>query len=199
MRKRGTGVFAIGVLGLAGVGVAQTPKAVKVQMETSSASFGGTVWMVQEKKDVQFIVRLKNLDPGTHAIHIHQNPACDAPDFKTAGGHFNPSGKQHGLQNPAGHHAGDLPVNIEVRDDGNGQAKFTSKDVTLDPKAPNSVFANGGTSVIVHKGPDDMKTDPSGNSGARESCGIVSIKNIADKVESTDYAHQQIGTPPSNH
>ncbi len=192
-------VTAVLVLGMAGASMAQTPKAVKVQMETSSESFGGTVWLVQEKKDVKFIIKLKNLDPGQHAIHIHQNPACDAPEFKTAGGHFNPSGKQHGLQNPAGHHAGDLPLNLDVRDDGTAMATFTSTDVTLDPKAPNSVFANGGTSIIVHKGPDDMKTDPSGNSGARESCGIVSIKNIADKVQSTEDAHQQIGEPSSNH
>ncbi len=183
----------------AGVGAAQTPKAVKVQMETSSAAFGGTIWMVQEKKDVKFIVKLKNLDPGQHAIHIHQNPACDAPEFKTAGGHFNPSGKQHGTQNPAGHHAGDLPLNLEVRDDGTAKETFTSSDVTLDPKAPNSVFANGGTSILVHKGPDDMKSDPAGNAGAREACGIVSIKNVADKVEATENAHQQIGEPASNH
>ena len=199
MRKHGMGLAAVAWVGLASVGAGQTPKAVKVQMETSSASFGGTVWLVQEKNDVKFIAELKNLDPGTHAIHVHQNAACDAPEFKTAGGHFNPSGKQHGLQNPAGHHAGDLPVNIEVRDDGNGRATFISKDVTLDPKAPNSVFANGGTAILVHKGPDDMKTDPAGNAGARESCGIVSIKNIADKVESTEQAHQQIGEPSSNH
>ena len=158
-----------------------TPKSVTVQMETSDGRDGGKAVLVQEKKDVKVEVTFKSLNPGSHAIHFHQYPKCDAPDFKTAGGHFNPAGKQHGIQNPQGHHAGDMPLNLVVGDDGMVKKDFTTKDITLDPKAPNSVFANGGTSIIVHAKEDDMKTDPSGNAGSRESCGIVNIVNASTK------------------
>ena len=157
------------------------PKSVTVQMETSDGRDGGKAVLVQEKKDVKVEVNFKNLNPGTHAIHFHQYPKCDAPEFKTAGGHFNPAGKQHGIQNPQGHHAGDMPVNLVVGDDGAVKKDFTTTDLSLDPKAANSVFANGGTSIMVHSKEDDMKTDPSGNAGSRESCGIVNIANASTK------------------
>ncbi len=191
--------FATAAVSLASVtaGAQATPKVVNIQLETSSGGYGGRIWLVQEKNDVKVIVKLKNLDPGNHGIHIHQMPHCDAPTFMTAGPHFNPSGKQHGFQNANGHHAGDLPINLAVNDGGIVTKTFTTKDITLDPKAPNSVFANGGTSIIVHKNADDMKTDPSGNSGAREACGIIDIKNTASKVEGT--AEQGESIPSSNH
>ena len=181
-----------------GAGAQNTPKVVEVHMETAAEADGGTIWLQQEKNDVKVVAKLKNMSPGNHAIHIHQNPHCDAPAFTTAGGHFNPGGKQHGLQNPQGHHAGDLPLNLAVNDAGIVNKTFTTKDITLDPKAPNSVFANGGTSIIVHKSEDDMRTDPSGNSGAREACGIVSMANAREKISSTpDASHMGEGT--SNH
>lgn len=186
-----------GVLGTAGwAHAAGTPKSVTVQMETSDGRDGGQITLMRDGKGVKVQTDLRNLDPGVHAIHFHQYPKCDAPEFKSAGGHFNPFGKQHGLQNPQGHHAGDMPVNLNVGDDGRVKKTFTTKDITLDPKAQNSVFANGGTSIIVHKGQDDMKTDPSGNAGGRESCGIVSIKNISNSKGNVTNG-EQVG--PSNH
>ncbi len=180
--KLAIGAWAAGMLLLGCLAGAQsTPNRVTVQMETADGRDGGKATLISEKNDVKVDVDLKNLNPGVHAIHVHQFPRCDTPDFKTAGPHLNPGGKQHGIDNPQGHHAGDMPVNLNVGDDGMVKKTFTTKDISLDPKAPNSVFANGGTSLMIHDAADDMKTDPSGNAGGRESCGIINIKNAQGK------------------
>lgn len=158
-----------------------TPKQVTVQMETTDGRDAGTATLIGEKHGVKIEVDFKSLVPGQHGFHIHEFPKCDAPSFKTAGGHFNPDMKQHGYQNPQGHHAGDIPFNLTVGDDGMVKKSFEDKNVTLDPSKPNSVFANGGTSLMVHAGPDDMKSDPAGNAGAREACGIISTSNAEVK------------------
>jgi Cu-Zn family superoxide dismutase len=118
-------------------------------------------------------VSLKDMPFGEHAVHIHQKPLCDAPDFKSAGGHFNPDNKQHGTMNPMGHHNGDLPQNISIGEDHAGTVSFSVTDLSLDPTAPDSILANGGTSIMVHEKADDMKTDPTGNAGNRIACGVI--------------------------
>ena len=116
---------------------------------------------------------LKGIPRGQHAVHFHQVAKCDGPDFQSAGGHFNPAGKKHGLENPQGHHNGDM-ANVLARTDGTVKAKLQNPDVNLShAKNARSLFAHGGTSIVVHEKPDDMKTDPSGNSGARIACGII--------------------------
>lgn len=118
-------------------------------------------------------LKLHDLPPGNHGIHFHQNAKCDGPDFKSAGPHFNPDGKKHGLQSPDGHHAGDM-MNLSVNDDGKAALKLTDSDVVLgDGTDSHSLFSNGGTAIVIHAKADDMKTDPSGNSGDRIACGVV--------------------------
>jgi Cu-Zn family superoxide dismutase len=149
-----------------------------VEMKDAQGKSVGTITLSETKsgaKGAGLVLEIKvhDLPPGNHGIHFHQNAKCDGPDFKSAGPHFNPDGKKHGLQNPEGHHAGDM-MNISVNENGKVITKLTDKDVSLgDASDSHSLFSNGGTAVIIHAREDDMKTDPSGNSGDRIACGVV--------------------------
>jgi Cu-Zn family superoxide dismutase len=120
---------------------------------------------------VQVKVQVAGLKPGAHGFHVHAAGLCEGPDFKSAAGHFNPAGKQHGLDNPMGHHAGDMP-NLQVGADGKGTATATLAGVTLG-EGDSSLFHVGGTALVIHADADDGKTDPAGNAGARIACGVV--------------------------
>lgn len=120
---------------------------------------------------VRFTGQVTDLSPGTHGIHIHDTGKCDAPDFKSAGPHFNPSGKQHGIENVQGPHEGDLE-NINIFSDGSANLSFLARAVTLGP-GPTSLLKPGGTSLVIHAAADDLTTDPSGNSGDRIACGVI--------------------------
>jgi Cu-Zn family superoxide dismutase len=148
-------------------------KPVTVQLKDAKGTSVGTAVVSEVKggSGVTIKLNLMNLPPGDHALHIHQNAKCEAPGFTTAGGHFNPDKKQHGLDNPAGHHAGDMP-NFTV--DAKGKAKTTVTDSSVNMgDGDHSVFANGGTALMIHAKADDMKTDPTGNAGDRIACGTI--------------------------
>lgn len=146
-------------------------KPVTVKLQNGQGKSVGTATLTQTTKGVSIKLNVHDLTPGDHAIHVHQTAKCEGPDFKSAGGHFNPDNKHHGLENPEGPHAGDIP-NFTVDANGKSTATVVAPNVTL-ADGPHSVFTGGGTALVIHAKPDDNKTDPAGNSGDRVTCGVI--------------------------
>src|ERR1700678_343444 len=115
-------------------------KGLEVSFKTSQGQDAGTATLTPAGNGVKVKLNLTNLPEGEHALHVHQNAKCDGPDFKTAGGHFNPDSKEHGTKNPKGPHAGDMPLNVIVGENHMGEATFVMTSISLDKAAPNSLF-----------------------------------------------------------
>ena len=171
MRMKGllAGAAVLGLSGCAAAGaIANTHT---VTLRDSAGRTVGTALLTPATEGVQVVLSASGLPAGVHGVHIHQTGQCDAPDFTTAGGHFNPASRQHGFENPNGAHAGDLP-NITVRSDGTAAADVFAAGVSLSG-GPNALLDGDGSALVVHAGVDDYRTDPSGNSGPRIACGVV--------------------------
>lgn len=147
------------------------PKSAHADIVNAQGQKIGTAIFSPVDGGVKIDVDVAQLPSGSHGVHIHAVGKCEGPDFKSAGGHFNLSAKEHGKDNPKGPHAGDL-TNIEVEADGHAKASLSDSLVTLGD-GPSSLFHDGGSALVIHEKVDDYKTDPSGNSGARIACGVI--------------------------
>ncbi|HEX2167396.1 MAG TPA: superoxide dismutase family protein [Longimicrobiales bacterium] len=148
---------------------------IEVQLVDTAGDQIGVSHLTQQGSGVEVHVRVSNLEPGsTHGLHFHETGTCEPPTFESAGGHFNPTGAQHGMENPDGPHVGDMP-NIRAGDDGVADTTFVKPNTLLRGDS-TSLQQPGGIAIVVHEGPDDMQTDPSGDSGSRIACGVVRIE-----------------------
>ncbi len=159
----------LGAVMLAVTLAAQGP--VKVELKDGQGQSVGSASLSESMGMVHIQLDLKGLKPGEHALHVHGTAKCEGPAFTTAGGHFNPAGKKHGTMNAEGPHAGDMD-NFTVAADGTAKGMVMAKGISLGSGA-NSVFTGGGTALMIHAGPDDMKTDPAGAAGDRIACGVI--------------------------
>jgi superoxide dismutase, Cu-Zn family len=150
-----------------------------VEMFNPSGDSLGTIKVSEQSEGVKLEVLLEGLPPGEHGFHIHEKGKCDAPDFKSAGNHFNPDEKQHGLLHPEGAHAGDLP-NI-ISEDGKVEADLMAPQLTLKSDQKNSLLGQDGTSIVITEGKDDGMTQPAGDSGQRIACGEITEKEAERK------------------
>lgn len=132
-----------------------------------------TAELTEDETGVNIALTGENLSPGEHGFHIHNAGACEAPDFDSAGEHYNPTDANHGFDDPDGPHAGDLE-NIEVNEDGTVSAEVTADMVTLEKDADNTLFTEEGTSLVIHSEGDDYSTQPSGDAGDPVACGVIS-------------------------
>ena len=134
----------------------------------------GEAMVTQDADGLRVVVKAQGLTPGTHAVHIHTTGQCVGPDFTSAGGHWNPTGRKHGKDNPMGMHMGDMP-NMLAGPDGTGQIEYQIKGGTISEGATPLLDADGAA-VVIHAQADDNKSDPAGNAGGRVACGVLAAR-----------------------
>ena len=134
----------------------------------SGSQVSGTVKFTQVLSRVRVDAQLAALTPGAHGFHIHENGDCSAPDAMSAGGHFNPDGKKHGGPDAAIHHSGDFG-NLTADQYGKAALTVWLEGISVSTGKDGVI----GRAIVVHADPDDLKTDPTGNSGSRVGCGVI--------------------------
>ena len=158
----------------AAIAAAQENPVVKIDLINAKGRPAGTATLTQTPAGVLINLNVTGLSAGPHGFHIHAAGRCDPPDFKSAGGHFNPAGKQHGFMSPKGYHAGDM-ANLVAGKDGAAHAEVLVEGVKLSD-GDTALLRPGGAAIVIHAGPDDYKSDPAGASGARVVCGVIARK-----------------------
>lgn len=171
-----TALLAVACRGQAVSETASAPTAAAELLDTRGEQIG-LATLVENAAGTHLTVQARSLSPGFHGIHFHAVGRCDPPGFTSAGDHFNPTGRKHGLQNPEGAHAGDLP-NLEVDPSGAARYSVETSRVTL-RDGPTSLLDADGSAIVIHDRVDDQRTDPSGNSGERVACGVIVKRRAA--------------------
>ena len=142
------------------------PTEATATLQTAEGTPAGTATITEVDGGLHVSVAAEGMEPGNHGVHVHMTGACDGPTFETAGGHWNPMETQHGLENPQGQHAGDMP-NLTIGEDGAGSVEYTLEGGTF-----AGLMDADGSALVIHAGEDDQATDPSGDSGDRVACGV---------------------------
>lgn len=162
----GTATSAGNEVGAANAGAGGAAQQAVATIQTAQGQLAGVARASAAEGGVRLALSVENLPPGPHGAHVHTAGRCDAPAFESAGGHWNPTNAKHGLENPQGQHAGDMP-NLTVGPDGRGTLEYVLKGGSID-----GLFDADGAALVIHAGADDQRTDPSGNSGGRIACGV---------------------------
>ena len=165
---RGAGLAALFVAAATLPAAAESAKAA---LKTADGKDAGMAMLTQTPSGVLIALSVKGLPAGEHAFHVHAVGKCEPP-FTSAGGHFNPAGRKHGMMAADGHHAGDMP-NLHIPASGELAVEVQNAAITLEKGKPNSAFGPNGTALVIHAGKDDYKTDPTGDAGGRIACGVI--------------------------
>ena len=144
----------------------ETQRRAVATLQMAAGTGAGTATATPERDSVAIALNVSGLEPGEHGVHVHTIGDCSASDFSSAGGHWNPAEQAHGLNDPAGQHAGDMP-NLTVAPDGTGSLEYTLVDASFD-----GLIDEDGSAFVIHAGRDDQITDPAGDSGDRIACGV---------------------------
>jgi len=150
---------------------AEAAPVAKAELLAGDGAARGEAVVTEAADGLHVLVKAQGLTPGMHAVHVHMTGTCTAPDFASAGGHWNPTGRKHGKDNPAGMHMGDMP-NMLAGSDGSGEIEYVIAGGTVSSGA-TPLLDTDGAAIVIHAQADDNMSDPAGNAGGRIACGAL--------------------------